>query len=76
MDDRLAVDVIEVGQDTLFEFGFGCNPHDAASSGSSLEKKPSTKLSHESCFGVNTSVKRPSGRVANQALVSFEICAE
>src|ERR1700735_372915 len=26
-----------------------------------LEKKPSTRLSQEPCFGVNTRVKRPSG---------------
>ncbi len=34
-----------------------------------MEKKPSTRLSHDQCFGVNTNVKRPSGRVAIHALV-------
>jgi hypothetical protein len=33
-------------------------------------------LSHEPCFGVYTKVKRPSGLVASQALVSFEVWAE
>ena len=38
----------------------------------SFEKKPSTRLSHEPCLGVNTKVKRRSGCVASQALVSLE----
>src|ERR1700732_1892375 len=41
-----------------------------------LEKNPSTRLSQEPCLGVNTSEKRPSGWASNQALVSFETCAE
>jgi hypothetical protein len=31
-----------------------------------LEKNPSTRLSQEPCFGVNTKVKRPSGWAASQ----------
>jgi hypothetical protein len=34
-----------------------------------LEKNPSTRLSHEPCFGVNTKEKRPSGWAAIHALV-------
>ena len=41
-----------------------------------FEKKPSTRLSHEPCLGVNTKQKRPSGCVATQALVSLEMWAE
>ena len=41
-----------------------------------FEKKPSTTLSHDACFGVNTKEKRPSGCVASQAFVSFEMWAE
>jgi hypothetical protein len=41
-----------------------------------FEKKPSTKLSHDPRFGVNTKEKRPSARVASEALVSFEMWAE
>jgi hypothetical protein len=33
-----------------------------------LEKNPSTMLSHEPCFGVNTKAKRPSGWAATQGL--------
>ena len=41
-----------------------------------LEKKPSIRLSHEPCLGVKVSSKRPTGRVASQALVSLDMCAE
>ena len=33
----------------------------------SLEKKPSMRLSHDPCFGVNVKVKRPMGCAASQA---------
>ena len=42
----------------------------------SFENKPSTRLSHEPCLGVNTKVKRPAGCAASHALVSRETCAE
>lgn len=41
-----------------------------------LEKNPSMRLSHEPCLGVKVSSERPRGRVARQALVSLEMCAE
>jgi len=41
-----------------------------------LEKKPSMRLSQEPCVGVKVNSKRPVGRVASQALVSLEMCAE
>ena len=41
-----------------------------------LEKKPSTRLSHEACFGVYTNVKQLSFLLASQALVSFDVWAE
>ena len=37
----------------------------------SLEKKPSTRLSHEPCLGVKVNSKRPAGWSASQALVSL-----
>jgi hypothetical protein len=42
----------------------------------SLEKKPSMRFSHEPCFGVKVNMKRPSGCVASQALVSLDVWAE
>lgn len=39
-------------------------------------EKPSIRLSHEPCLGVKMSSKRPAGRVASQALVSLDMCAE
>jgi hypothetical protein len=42
----------------------------------SLEKKPSTRLSQEPCLGVKMNSKRPAGWSASQALVSSEMCAE
>ena len=41
----------------------------------SLEKKPSMRLSQEPCLGVKVNAKRPSGCLASQALVSFEMWA-
>ena len=41
-----------------------------------LEEKPSMRLSQEPCFGVKVNSKRPAGRVASQAFVSLEMCAE
>lgn len=41
-----------------------------------LEKKPSMRLSQEPFLGVKVSSKRPLGRVASQALVSLDMCAE
>ena len=42
----------------------------------SLEKKPSTRFSQEPCLGVKVNSKRPAGRLASQAFVSLEMCAE
>src|SRR5580704_8908569 len=36
----------------------------------SLEKKPSMRLSHDPCVGVNVKVKRPIGWAASQLVVS------
>ena len=41
-----------------------------------LEKNPSMRLSQEPCVGVKVNSKRPVGRVASQALVSLDKCAE
>src|SRR5277367_6351294 len=76
MDDGFAVEVIEIGEDPRFEFVLGRNANVRSTDRAILEKKPSTRFSHEPCFGVNTKVKRPSGWVASHALVSLEICAE
>ena len=82
VDDRVAVEVIKVGKDPLFKFGFGGHPdmaqHGAGHLGEEALHQIQPGLSREeriNGLGVNTRVKRPSGRVANQALVSFEICA-
>ena len=42
----------------------------------SFEKKPSIRLSHEPCVGVNVNSNRPAGCSASQVFVSFEMCAE
>src|ERR1700750_102849 len=42
----------------------------------SLEKKPSMRLSHDPCVGVNVKVKRPMGCAASQLVVSRETWAE
>src|SRR5438445_8232750 len=42
----------------------------------SLEKKPSMRLSHDPCVGVNVKVKRPMGCAANQLVVSRDTWAE
>ena len=42
----------------------------------SLEKKPSMRLSHHPCVGVNVKVKRPMGCAASQLVVSRETWAE
>ena len=42
----------------------------------SLEKKPSMRLSHDPCVGVNVKVKRPIGCAASQLVVSRETWAE
>src|SRR5438067_1847681 len=36
----------------------------------SLEKKPSMRLSHDPCVGVNVKVKRPMGCAASQLVIS------
>jgi hypothetical protein len=41
-----------------------------------LEKKPSMRLSHDPCVGVNVKVKRPIGCAASQVVVSRETWAE
>src|SRR5204863_10129081 len=41
-----------------------------------LEKNPSMRLSHEPCLGVKVSSKRPTGRLASQAMVSLEMHAD
>src|SRR4051812_46392401 len=41
-----------------------------------LEKKPSMRLSHDPCVGVNVKVKRPIGWAASQLVVSRETWAE
>src|SRR6516225_6751444 len=42
----------------------------------SLEKRPSMRLSHDPCVGVNVKVKRPMGCAASQLVVSRETWAE
>jgi hypothetical protein len=76
VDDGLSVDVGDGGQDAIFELLFGSDPDmTRTTERASLEKKPSTRLSQEPCFGVRTKVRRPSGWVASHALVSLEMWA-
>jgi hypothetical protein len=52
MDDGQWVDVLDGRQDTLREFVFGATRMCRNTERASLEKKPSTRLSQEPCFGV------------------------
>jgi hypothetical protein len=76
MDDGFAVEVVEIGEDPRFEFLLGRNANVGSRDRAILEKKPSTRLSHEPCFGVNTKGKRPSGWAPSHLLVSLEVWAE
>jgi hypothetical protein len=72
MNDRLAVDVLEIRQDPGFQFGLGSDRMYRSMDRVILEKKPSIRLSQDPCCGVNIKVRRPSGCAASQALVSLD----
>lgn len=76
MDERVAVELTEVGDDPGFGFGLDATRMWRSMERAILGKNPSTRLSQEPCLGVNTNEKRPSGWASTHALVSFEICAE
>ena len=61
MDDGIAVEIIELGVEPFLEFLLGFDAISRSIDRAILEKKPSTRLSQEPCFGVNTKVKRPFG---------------
>ena len=76
MDDRVAIEVVDELHDALLELVRRADADMTSTDRAAPAKKPSTRLSQEPCLGVNTTLKRPSGRAASQALVSREMCAE
>jgi len=76
MDDGAFVDVVDGGQDALFEFCLEATRIWRSTERASLEKKPSMRLSQEPCLGVRVKAKRPAACVASQALVFLEMWAE
>jgi hypothetical protein len=71
MNNRLATEVVEVRDDPLSEClssAFGATQRGRRTERAIFEKKPSTRLSQEPCFDVNTKLKRPSRWAASHAL--------
>ncbi len=46
MDDRVLIEVVHCSHDAILEFLFGCHTDAAQEDRASLEKKPTTRLSH------------------------------
>src|SRR5271165_6335582 len=76
VNDGIAVGLLDGVEDSLAQFRFGRDANWRSTERAIFEKNPSMRLSHEPCLGVNTKVKRPSGCLASQALVSLDIWAE
>ena len=76
VDHWLAIDVADEGDQAFLELVFGADADVAGTERASLEKKPSMRLSHDPCVGVNVKVKRPIGCAASQLVVSRETWAE
>jgi hypothetical protein len=74
MDDPMAIDVVDAGHDTRLSSCFDVTRIWRRTERANLEKKPSIRLSHEPCLGVKVNLKRPTGRFASQAVVSFDMC--
>ena len=76
MDDGIAIDVVDTRHDALLELGLGGHPDVAQDRAGELGEEAFNKVEPRALFGVKVSSKRPTGRVASQALVSFDMCAE
>ena len=76
VDDRLAVEVIKVGQDALFEFSFGGHPDMAQHRASHLGEEAFDKIEPRAVFGGKHQGEAPL-RPGRQPGVGFlRICAE
>ena len=76
MDDGVAVEVINGGDDAVLEFLLGCDADMAQHRAGELGEETLDEISQEPCLGVKMNSKRPAGCSASQALVSLEMCAE
>src|SRR5207237_2908755 len=76
VDHWLAFDVADEGDQAFLEFVLELTRMWRSTERASLEKKPSMRLSHDPCVGVNVKVKRPIGCSASQLVVSRETWAE
>ena len=68
VNDRAAVDAVDGRQDSVAHSSGEATRMCRSTERASLEKYPSIRLSQEPCLGVNTKVKRPSGRVGEPSL--------
>ena len=59
MDNRIAIEVVEIGQDSLLSSAFEATRIWRRTERAIFEKNPSTRLSQEPCLGVKTKLKRP-----------------
>jgi len=74
--DWLAIDVADERHRVFAELGFRVDADVAQYRRASLEKKPSMRLCHDPCVGVNVKVKRTMGCAASQLAVSRETWAK
>ena len=76
MDDGIAVEVINGGDDAVLEFLLGCDADMAQHRAGELGEETLDEIKPGACLGVKMNSKRPAGCSASQALVSLEMCAE
>ena len=76
MDDRVTVEVVEIGGNTIFEFGLRCDADMAEHRARHFGKEALNEVEPRAVFRGEHEAKRPSGWVASQAPVSFEMWAE
>ena len=58
MNDRIAIDLVDAGDDALLELYFEATRMLRKTERANLEKKPSTRLSQEPCLGVKVNSKQ------------------
>jgi hypothetical protein len=75
VDDKIAVQFVEIGEEARLKLSLGGNA-DVAEHGARHFREEALDQSHDPSFGVNTNEKRPCRLVTSQALVSFDLCAE
>jgi hypothetical protein len=61
VNDGIQVEVVRGRRDAILEFLFGGDKDVVEDGAGELGKKPSTRLSPETCFGVKVNSKRPAG---------------